>query len=161
MPDSRGRRRRLAQLLAAGGGGMASGHRKQDVLSQLSSISSCSVIRDSQGGMRRFRVNGHAALCDMSTDGGGWTMVASGRAPPADYGGSWYRDLTTLRPQTASNHLWYVGGLDDPINDFRFSCAAKRCHSETNCTFDVDLAFYQNPWYRWIARTEVTEYARR
>jgi hypothetical protein len=125
------------------------------------SATSCHAARDHFEGTDLILVAGEPVLCDTLTDGGGWTLIASGRAPPSDYGGSWYRDLTTLRPEGAGGHLWYAEPLDAPKSDIRFSCAAHRCESPTSCGFAVDFVMYSNPLYRWLARTKVTEYVPR
>ena len=152
-------RHRRALLAAVGLAGSAEALR--DYLSRINSVGSCSQIRDPEADLEVYRVAGRAALCDMKTDGGGWTLVASGRAPPSDYGGEWFGDLASLQPEVATPYLWYAASLEAPVNDLRFSCAVQRCASPTNCSFAVDLAFYDTPWYRWIARTDVNEYTRR
>lgn len=111
--------------------------------------SSCGQLVGQPGGL--YRIGEHAALCDEDTGGGGWTLVASSRVPPSDLGGAWYPDLATLQPQNANPHLWYPDELSAPLSDFRFSCATEACESATNCTFAVDIAFYKNAWYEWIA----------
>lgn len=156
----RPRRRRRALLAAMLGLGGVEG--RHDFISRIDSARSCSAIKHRVPGTAIYRVAGRAVLCDMSTDGGGWTLVASGRAPPSDYGGRWYDDLMTLRPEEQMPpHLWYASSLEGSTNDIRFSCTTNRCESETGCTYKVDLAFYDNPWYKWIARTDVNEYQRR
>jgi len=82
--------------------------------------------------------------CDMTTDGGGWTLVASSKGSFDDRAISYHSDLTTLSPSVNHNGLW--DGMRPLIatnSDIRFS--AKTTASAT--TFDVDLAFYACTWY--------------
>ncbi len=79
----------------------------------------------------------------MTTDGGGWTLVASTLNQTLnDQGSAYYTDLQTLTPTGAHEGIW--NGLN-PIgqSDIRFSC---RADANTG-SFDVDLAFYENRWY--------------
>ena len=90
----------------------------------------------------------------------GLAFCISSRAPPSDFGGAWYEDLLTLQPTSASHpQLWFSRWLSAPVSDFRFSCATRRCEAFNNCSFAVDMVFYENPWYHWIASTRFSEWS--
>jgi hypothetical protein len=83
--------------------------------------------------------------CDMNTDGGGWTLVASTRGTTLDDArGSYHRDLTTIRPTGSHPAIW--DGLRPLVagrSDVRFTCALP-----TDRGMRVDLSFYAVGWYR-------------
>ena len=83
--------------------------------------------------------------CDMDTDGGGWTLVASTFGGTLDdAAGPWHPGLTTLDPTGPNATVW--GGLRQitgPDGDLRFACRAL----VTDVAFAVDLSFYDVPWY--------------
>ena len=81
--------------------------------------------------------------CDMNTDGGGWTLVASANATIDDRGVDYNNDLTTLNPISNMNGLWT--GMRPVItgnSDIRFTCSVTNGEA-----FDVDLSFYNMGWY--------------
>ncbi|MEZ4236388.1 MAG: MopE-related protein [Myxococcota bacterium] len=84
--------------------------------------------------------------CDQTTDGGGWTLVASTfQSTLDDAAGPWHADLTTLNPAAAHTAVW--GGLrslvDPQVHDVRFACR----QNGAMLPMDVDLSFYGVPWY--------------
>ena len=86
--------------------------------------------------------------CDTTTDGGGWTLVASTYgATLNDQGGVYYDDLATLNPTAAHEGVW--NGLTELYptgGDFRISCK----DNVDDEAFDVDIVFYGVDWYQEI-----------
>jgi hypothetical protein len=84
--------------------------------------------------------------CDMTTDGGGWTLVASTLTTAlADEASAYYADLATLAPTQGHTGVW--DGLR-PLGmrfDVRFACRA--AVGAEGDPFDVDLSFYDVIWY--------------
>ncbi|MEQ1568443.1 MAG: MopE-related protein [Myxococcota bacterium] len=80
--------------------------------------------------------------CDMTTDNGGWTMVASSKGPLIDAGTS-VKDpnLLTLSPGNLAPKVW--DGMEEQMgldSDIRFVCNIAGVKT-------VDLSFYQSVWY--------------
>ena len=78
-------------------------------LSNCQTARSCKHIRDSfpieGSGVYRIDPDGpegpessQSVLCDMDTDSGGWTLVASSQAALDDAGGGYHVDLVTINP---------------------------------------------------------------
>lgn len=86
--------------------------------------------------------------CDMETDLGGWTLVASSaEVPPADEAGAFHADLQTLTPTGTHRGIW--NGLRTRMGnqqDIRFAC---RPLTVTQGMV-VDLSFYGVDWYHRI-----------
>ncbi|MCB9545980.1 MAG: hypothetical protein H6706_09025 [Myxococcales bacterium] len=87
--------------------------------------------------------------CDLATDGGGWTLVASSlNRQINDEASAYYADLTTLAPAAGHRGIWR--GLQDlqPLGDnwdVRFTCRMDPGAADEPMT--VDLSFYATPWY--------------
>jgi hypothetical protein len=92
--------------------------------------------------------------CDMTTDEGGWTLVASTRNQTLnDEASEYYEDLTTLEPAMGHEGVW--DGLRDLAArfDVRFVCRADP--GAADAPFTVDLSFYDTVWYgEWTAGTD-------
>ncbi|MEZ4468192.1 MAG: fibrinogen-like YCDxxxxGGGW domain-containing protein, partial [bacterium] len=88
--------------------------------------------------------------CDQTTDGGGWTLVASSRGSPVnDARSDWYADLTSLAPAAAHAGVW--DGLRPRIpaeGDLRFAC--RDAVAPRGAPLTVDLSVYAVDWYREI-----------
>ena len=84
--------------------------------------------------------------CDMQTDGGGWTLVASSRTDTLnDEASGYYADLAVQTPTGPHAGVWT--GMRAQISgtsDVRFTCRAAPAGSG----YDVDMSFYAVDWYR-------------
>jgi len=83
--------------------------------------------------------------CDMSTDGGGWTLVGSSGAstPLQDVAIPYHGALTSLSPGSANPGVWDgLAGVVGPTQDLRFACKTSLAGA-----FAVDLSFYGVSWY--------------
>ena len=88
--------------------------------------------------------------CDMTTEGGGWTMVGSSRGSSGtfdDKASVCYADLGRDRPNSAHPGVWEgmraFLGTTSTHSDIRFSC---RSHHE-DAAYEVDMVFWDNDWY--------------
>ncbi|MEQ1501558.1 MAG: MopE-related protein [Myxococcota bacterium] len=113
---------------------------------------SCKQWQDAVGGADGVYTIEATALvptdvwCDMTVDGGGWTLVASSALQTIDDAGTpnWFPDLATLAPANGNPKIWQ--GLRPVVvgaSDLRFTC-----QTAIGGPFDVDLSFYDVGWYR-------------
>ena len=85
--------------------------------------------------------------CDMDTDGGGWTLVASSRNETLnDQQSAYYDDVASLSPGSANAGIWNgLRGFEGNF-DIRFACRAELGGADDAMT--VDLTFYDTIWYQ-------------
>ena len=84
--------------------------------------------------------------CDMTTDGGGWTLVASSRGTTLndELAAGYYPDLASNTASTANTGVWNgLRPLVTTSSDVRFTCRA----TPGPGPYTVDLSFYDVPWY--------------
>ncbi len=87
--------------------------------------------------------------CDMTTDGGGWTLVSSSLNDPVDDKAiTYFADLASAVPTQANNGVW--DGMRPVTNgnphSVRFTCRDEPEDTEN----DVDLSFYGVAFYETI-----------
>jgi hypothetical protein len=89
--------------------------------------------------------------CDMTTDGGGWTLVAStAHQTLNDQGSAYYEDLTTLAPENAHEGIW--GGISALADRFDVRFACRDAIAPADAPLTVDMSFYDVNWYgEWAA----------
>jgi hypothetical protein len=87
--------------------------------------------------------------CDMTTDGGGWTLVASANGGLDDMGVAYNGDLAGLSPASNMGGVWNQAAaiLTSDRSDIRFACRNR----PGGPGFDVDLSFYDNIWFHEMA----------
>ncbi len=88
--------------------------------------------------------------CDMTVDGGGWTLVGSTNDRMFNDAGTpfAYVDMQTLSPIQNHKAIWM--GMRHVVaaeGDIRFACKLAG-----SMVMDVDLSFYDNTWYMGISQ---------
>ncbi|MEM6926365.1 MAG: MopE-related protein [Myxococcota bacterium] len=114
-------------------------------------FTTCLAIRDANpeapSGPYTLVVDGESydVHCDMDTDGGGWTLVASSFGQPLRDSATVYHDeLQTLFPTSSRRSVWSgLRGEVGPVHDLRFVCKVDVVQTAPT----VDLSFYDVPWY--------------
>ncbi len=116
-------------------------------------FASCLAAREAGfrvSGVYRLRPPGEGerrVYCDQTTDEGGWTLVASTRNTTLnDQGTGYYDDIQRLAPNGGHDGIW--NGMRNVANnwDVRFTCR-RNGNAAADAAFDVDLSFYEVPWY--------------
>jgi hypothetical protein len=91
--------------------------------------------------------------CDMTTDEGGWSLVAStvGTTLNDDGVATYYPDLATLAPAAGHTTVWEgLRSLGDRF-DVRFAC--RDAVRAADAPMTVDLSFYRVGWYKELVGT--------
>lgn len=83
--------------------------------------------------------------CDMTTDGGGWTMVAATRGVVQQDEATDASAEASIFPTAPAAGVWNGMRSATPTDatDIRFACKLQ----ETSADMDVDISFYQRGWY--------------
>ena len=89
-----------------------------------------------------------AVYCDMTTDGGGWTLVANTYDYTLnDQSQGYYSSIASKVPGGRHYGIW--NGMRDYItgnSDIRFTCKLDK----NSNSYNVDLSYYNIQWYREI-----------